>query len=237
MAISRLASLCFDVNDPAGAARFWASVLNWETASEADDPIVVRPTDGTGFSLRFAANSEPKSMKNVIHVDLVSESVEHQRVTVDRLIELGSARVDVGQPAHADHVVLADPEGNEFCVVLRSEFLGDAGFLGAVVFEPADPTTGYFWGKAIGWPVVYDQDGDVAIRAPDGRGPFIAFGPPRGVQRGETRLRLGLASKDDQLATEIDRFVALGARRIDHDVACARLADPDGNEFLVSREP
>jgi SAM-dependent methyltransferase len=48
------------------------------------------------------------------------------------------------------------------------------------VFEPGDPVTGRFWGEAIGWPLVYDQDGDTAIRAPDGKGPFVTFGPPGG---------------------------------------------------------
>ena len=65
--------------------------------------------------------------------------------------------------------------------------------LGAVVFEPANPANGHFWAEAIGWPVVYDQDGDVAIRAPDGRGPFITFGPPGTAKSGKNRLHLDLA--------------------------------------------
>ena len=232
MANCRLAALGFDANDPAGLARFWASVLHWDIGGAGE----VVPTDDTRFLLRFTATSEPKCAKNVIHLDLVSESVGHQETTVDRLRTLGAEPVDIGQPADADHVVLADPEGNEFCVVLRSEFLADARFLGAVVFEPANPATGYFWGKAIGWPVVYDRDGDVAIRAPDGSGPFIAFGPPRAVAPGSSRLRLALAPRDGDVVTEVDRLVALGARRIDRDFPGVVLADPDGNEFSVSPE-
>ena len=117
------------------------------------------------------------------------------------------------------------------------EFLADTDFIGAVVFEPAHPATGHFWGRAIGWPVVYDQDGDVAIRAPDGRGPFITFGPPGVAKSGKNRLHLDLAphANDDQ-ATEVDRLIALGASRIDigqGDVPWVVLADPDGNEFCV----
>ena len=63
------------------------------------------------------------------------------------MIDLGAQHADIGQAAARDHVVLADPEGNEFCVVLRGEFLADTDFLGAVVFEPANPATGYFWGS------------------------------------------------------------------------------------------
>jgi hypothetical protein len=49
-----------------------------------------------------------------------------------------------------------------------------------IVFEPGEPVAGRFWAEAVGWPLVYDQDGDTAIRAPDGEGPFFTFGPPGG---------------------------------------------------------
>jgi len=210
--------------------------LGWEIYDETHDEIGVLPTDGTRFILVFLPVPEPKTTKNPIHLDLVSESVEDQRDIVDQLIALGASRIDIGQ-GDVPWVVLADPEGNEFCVVLRGEFLADTDFIGAVVFEPANPATGYFWGEAIGWPVVYDQDGDVAIRAPDGRGPFITFGPPGVARSGKNRLHLGLAPHaDDDQATEVDRLIALGARRIDigqGDVPWVMLADPNGNEFCV----
>jgi predicted enzyme related to lactoylglutathione lyase len=236
---TRLATLCFDANDPAHLARFWASALGWEVYDDTHEVIGVLPTDGTRFILDFAPVPEPKTTKNPIHLDLVSESIEHQSEIVKRLLGLGAQHVDVGQDADADHVVLADPEGNEFCVVLRGEFLADTGFIGAVVFEPAHPATGHFWGRAIGWPVVYDHDGDVAIRAPDGRGPFITFGPPGVAKAGKNRLHLDLAPHvDDDQATEVDRLIALGARHVDigqADVPWVVLADPDGNEFCVLR--
>lgn len=235
---TRIAHLRFDANDPLRLARFWASNLGWEVDEETDGEIRgeirVLPTDRTPFMLAFFQVSEPKTSKNPIHLDLVSESVEHQRELVDRLTGLGAERVDIGQGLDAEHIVLADPEGNEFCIVIRGEFLADTDYIGAVVFEPANPATGYFWGEAIGWPVVYDQDGDVAIRAPDGRGPFITFGPPRIVESEKNRLHLDLLA-DDQ-ATEVDRLMSLGATRIDagrdHKIR-AEMTDPDGNEFFV----
>jgi len=234
---TRLANLCFASSDSARLAGYWASALGWEIDDRTSDEISVLPTDGTRFTLVFRPTPEPKTVKNQVHLDLVSESVEHQREIVDRSIELGARHIDIGQGSDADHVVLADPEGNEFCVVVRGAFLADTGFIGAVVFEPANPATGRFWGKVIEWPVVYDQDGDVAIRAPDGRGPFITFGPPGVATSGTGRLHLDLApDADDEQATEVDRLIALGARRIDIGQGAAPwvvLADPDGNEFRV----
>ena len=92
-----------------------------------------------------------------------------------------------------DHVVLADPEGNEFCVVLRGEFLADTGLIGAVVFEPAQSGHRSLLGQGDrvagrlrpGWRCCHP--------APDGRGPFITFGPPGIAKRGKNRLHLDLA--------------------------------------------
>jgi predicted enzyme related to lactoylglutathione lyase len=235
--VARLVNLAFDAIDTNRLARFWASTLGWEIDDDNGREIRVLPTDGTQFALVLRAVAEPKTTKNVIHLDLVSESVEHQRAVADRFIELGARHVDIGQGADADHVVLADPEGNEFCIVLRGEFLADTGFLGAVVFEPAYPATGHFWGNAIGWPVVYDQDDDVAVRAPDGTGPFITFGPPGRSRTGEGRLHLDVAPDvDEDQATAVERLLALGAsegRRRSATAPWVVLADPDGNDFRV----
>jgi hypothetical protein len=235
---TRLVTLCFDANDPMRLAGFWAAVLHWDIHAEADDEIVLVPTDGTRFLFSFFPVPEPKTGKNRIHLDLVSESPQHQFEFVDRLIALGAQRVDIGQSGDADHVVLADPEGNELCVVRRSDFSATTDLIGAIVFEPADPIVGRFWSEATGWPIVYDQDGDIAIREPDGRGPFMTFGPPTGTTKtGKNRLHLDIAppAEDDQDA-EVERLIALGARRIDigqGDVSWVVLADPEGNEFCV----
>ena len=157
---------------------------------------------------------------------------------VDGLIVHGARRVDIGQ-GEVGWTVLADPEGNEFCVVRRGEFLATTGLIGAVVFEPAGyPAVGRFWSEATGWPVVYDQDGDLAIRDPTGRGPFITFGPPGGAAKtSKNRLHLDIAPPPGgDLDAEVERLTKLGARPVDvgqGDVSWRVMADPDGNEFCV----
>ena len=96
-------------------ARFWAAVLLWEICDETDEEIGLVPTDGTPFPFLFLPVPEPKTRKNRLHLDLVSESPAHQSEMVDRVITLGARRVDIGQSSDVDHIVLADPEGNEFC--------------------------------------------------------------------------------------------------------------------------
>jgi hypothetical protein len=85
--------------------------------------------------------------------------------------------------------------------------------------------------------LVWDQDEETAIRAPDGTGPFITWGPPVPAKITKNRLHLDIAppAPGDQRA-EVDRLVSLGATRIDlgqGDVDWVVMADPDGNEFCV----
>lgn len=85
---------------------------------------------------------------------------------------------------------------------------------------------------------MYDQDGDTAIRSPDGRGPFVTFGPPAGADKaGKNRLHLDIAPRPDgDQAAEVERLVALGARRVDigqGDVSWVVMGDPEGNESCV----
>jgi glyoxalase superfamily protein len=150
---------------------------------------------------------------------------------------LGAHHIDVGQRPEEGHVVLADPEGNEFCVIEPgNEFLADCGFIGALACD-GTREVGYFWSRALGWPLVWDRDQETAIRAPHG-GPKITWGgPPLMPKTGRNRLRFDLAPPEggDRWA-EIDRLLSLGATRTDLDqgeVGRVVLADPDGNEFGV----
>jgi predicted enzyme related to lactoylglutathione lyase len=234
---SRIFALCLDANDPAGLARFWSGVLGWQTADDSPDGIDLIPNDDTGFRLRFLATEDPKVGQNQMHFDLTSTSPEGQQETVARALALGGRHLDVGQTPEEGHVVLADPEGNELCVIEPGNgFLADCGFVGAVSSDGSQEV-GYFWSEALGWPLVWDQDQETAIRSPHG-GPKITWGgPPLMPKTGKNRLHFHLAppAHGDQQA-EVDRLVSLGATRADigqGEVGWVVMADPDGNEFCV----
>jgi len=234
-----LVALCFDANDPLRLARFWAEALGWEVGDESDDRIRVLPTDGTRFRLEFVPVPEPKVGRNRLHLDLTTTSLEDQERSAARLVELGGRPIDVGQAPDDEHIVLADPEGNELCLIEpTNRFLGDCGRLGAISCD-GTMEVGYFWSAALGWPLVWDQDEETAIRAPDGTGPMITWGgPPVEPKPGKNRLHLHLAPIDADPNSEVDRLVALGATRLDGgQIEGDRivLADPDGNELCVLR--
>ena len=234
---SRLVALVFDANDPLRVARFWSGVLGWEVVETTDDGLVLLPSDDTGFRIEFFPTQDQKAGPNPMHFDLTSTSLEDQRHTVAKALELGARHIDIGQGPEEEHVVLADPEGNEFCVIEPgNKFLADCGFIGALSCD-GSREVGYFWSQALGWPLVWDQDQETAIRSPHG-GPKITWGgPPLMPKTGKNRLHFDLAPPvgADQEA-EVERLVSLGATRIDigqGEVSWVVMADPDGHEFCV----
>ncbi|MGH3432146.1 MAG: VOC family protein [Thermocrispum sp.] len=234
---SHLLAVCFDANDPLGLARFWAGVLGWEMADDARDGVALLPSDDSGFRMRFVSTQEQKAGPNQIHFDLTSTSLEDQQQTVARSLGLGARHIDIGQRPEEDHVVLADPEGNEFCVIEPgNNFLADCGFIGAVNCDGTQEV-GYFWSEALGWPLVWDQDEETAIQSPHGGSKIAWGGPPVRPSIGKNRLHLDLAPPvDGDQQAEVDRLVSLGATRIDigqGEVSWVVMADPDGNEFCV----
>ncbi|MGW0568118.1 VOC family protein [Streptomyces tauricus] len=233
----QLFALSFDANRPENLARFWAGLLGWETVDDPQDGITLLPGDDTGFRLRFLPSQEQKAGQNRMHFDLTSASAEDQRRTVDRALELGGQHIDIGQLPEEKHMVLADPEGNEFCVIEPgNNFLADCGFIGALACDGSQEV-GYFWSKALGWPLVWDQDQETAIRSPHG-GPKITWGgPPLAPRTGRDRVRFDLApTAHGDLSTEVDRLLSLGAKRVDtgqDGLGSVTMTDPDGNEFSV----
>ncbi|WP_043630841.1 VOC family protein [Nonomuraea candida] len=234
---SRLVALCFDANDPSGLARFWAGVLGWEAADDPHGGKVLLPNDDTGFRIRCRPSQEKKVGQNRMHFDLTSTSLEDQQRTVARALELGGRHIDIGQGPEITHVVLADPEGNEFCVIEPgNKFLAECGFIGALACDGSQEV-GYFWSRALDWPLIWDQDEETGIRSPHG-GPKVTWGgPPVAPKHGKNRLHFDVApaAGGDQ-AAEVERLVSLGATRIDigqGETDWVVMADPDGNEFCV----
>ena len=232
-----LIALSFDANDPLRLARFWGDFLGWELVDDPQAGFTLLPSDDTGFRLRFQPTQEPKTVLNHLHFDLTSTSLEDQEQKVARALELGAQHFDVGQLPEEGHVVLADPDGNEFCIIgPGNAFLADCGFIGALSCDGSQEV-GYFWSKALGWPLVWDQDQETAIRSPHG-GPKITWGgPPQRPKTGKHRLHLDLAPPmDGDQQAEVNRLLSLGATQIDigqGDVSWVVLVDPDGHEFCV----
>ncbi|WP_217238513.1 VOC family protein [Streptomyces sp. AC555_RSS877] len=233
----QLFAICFDASEPLDLARFWSGVLGRETADDPHDGAMILPGDDTEFRIRFLPTQERKVGQNRMHFDLTSASLEDQQQTVARALALGGRHIDVGQLPEEDHVVLADPDGNEFCVVgPGNKFLADCGFVGALACDGSQEV-GYFWSEALGWPLVWDQDQETAIQSPHG-GPKITWGgPPVAPKTGRNRLRFDLAPPvhGDRQA-EVDRLVSLGATRVDTgqgEGSWVEMVDPDGNEFRV----
>jgi predicted enzyme related to lactoylglutathione lyase len=117
-----------DCTDVRRVSRFWAEALGWAVAYEAEDEIVLVPQHALtadqrgvpplerGPGLVFVPVPEPKTVKNRLHIDLAPLADDDHAAEVERLVGLGATRADVGQH-DVSWVVLADPEGNEFCVL------------------------------------------------------------------------------------------------------------------------
>jgi hypothetical protein len=108
---SRWYTVVVDATDPARLARWWAEVLDYRILHEAPDEVVIARDEHTFPGLIFGSVTEPKSVKNRLHIDLNPD---------DRDAE-GARHVDIGQGDSVSWVVLADPEGNEFCVLRARE--------------------------------------------------------------------------------------------------------------------
>jgi len=113
MAVS-LHHVVIDTHDLPGLARFWCGVLDWRILSEREREVVIGPGEFAETGICFMPVSEPKTVKNRLHFDLAPDD---QDAEVERILALGARRVDIGQSETVGWVVLADPEGNEFCVL------------------------------------------------------------------------------------------------------------------------
>jgi catechol 2,3-dioxygenase-like lactoylglutathione lyase family enzyme len=229
--LSQMLTVTFDAHDPARLARFWADVLGREVVGGA-----LLPGGVTQLSLRFVQSDQEKVGLNRVHLHLTSAVPADQQQTVATALALGAGHLDVGQRPEEEHIVLADPEGNEFCVIeAGNSFLAGCGFLGELACD-GTREVGLFWSEALGWPLVWDQDQETAIQSPHGGTKVAWGGPPLRPKVGRNRQRFDLVPADGDQAAEVDRLVALGATRlgVDGDGA-VELADPDGNEFSVRK--
>jgi catechol 2,3-dioxygenase-like lactoylglutathione lyase family enzyme len=114
-----VSQLSIDAHDPGAQARWWADVLGWQVVWEDEDEVGIEPLDDSATSWLFLRVPDEKSVKNRLHVDLRPPDGSDQPTELGRLLDLGAVPIDIGQGSDATWHVLADPEGNEFCL-LRS---------------------------------------------------------------------------------------------------------------------
>ena len=235
---TRLVNVVADAADPAASAHWWAEALGWEVTFETRHEVAVEPPDGgPGIPLVFVPVPDHKSVPNRVHLDLASASAAAQAALVDRLLGMGATPADVGQ-GEVPWVVLADPEGNELCVLEPRDRYRDTGPIAAVVMAAADPAgLARFWAGAAAWPVAEVGDRLVALRHPSGGGPFLELVRSATPKLVKNRLHLDVAPHPgDDPATEVARLLDLGATHADigqGKVTWTVLADPEGNELCV----
>lgn len=118
----RFTELVVDCRDPEALAAFWAAVLDYrELSRDEDGAIEIGPEAGFGGpapTLVFAPVPEPTPGKVKLHIDL-SPTDRDQDAELQRLLDLGATRAEVGQTGEESWHVLADPEGNAFCLLRR----------------------------------------------------------------------------------------------------------------------
>jgi catechol 2,3-dioxygenase-like lactoylglutathione lyase family enzyme len=228
----RLEAVTFEVTDAAAVAAFWAGLLGRQVVTESGSAFL--PGDDTQVGLRFVTSATEPAGPRRLHLHLTSDSLEHQQHTVETALLLGGRHVDVGQRPDEKHVVLADPGGNEVCVIEPgNNYLAGTGYLGEVTCD-GSREVGLFWRVALGWPLVWDRGEQTGIQSPLG-GTKISWDswgrPPLDAGSGRVGQRFDLVTAD--LAHEAERLVALGATRLSALSDGVELADPDGTEFAL----
>ena len=105
-----------DARDLPTLAHFWAEALRWQILSVRENEVVIGPHESAPVGMCFMPVREAKVVKNRLHLDLTT-TPDDREAKIERLIALGARRVNIGQTGEESWTVLADPEGNEFCVV------------------------------------------------------------------------------------------------------------------------
>lgn len=237
---TRLVQINMKARDDAALGRFWAAALGWSVSSEGPGVTNLEPEgfvypDPVAVCIDLAVSAEPKTVKNRVHVDLATTSAVHQAELVTRLKELGATPVDLGQ-GDVSWTVMADPEGNEFCV-LDSRY-EETGPIATVVVDCADPPAmADFWSQATDWTLLRVSDQNAVLRSSQGVGPYLQFLRTPDPKTVWNRVHLDLRPyPGDNHEAEAARLIALGATAVDlgpNDLPWTVLADPEGNEFCL----
>ena len=232
-----LENLVIDSVDPQRLGRFWEEALGTERLTDEPDGFETRLTVGDGpvLDLCFQRVPEPPSQLPRLHLDLLGGA--RRAKEVDRFLSLGARHVDIGQ-GDVPWVVLADPEGNPFCLIEERAAYVDTGPIAALPLHSADPARDAdFWSWLTGWT---DAAGVAprTLRHPSMRGPLLELCPeeaPKGATKNRLHLDVRLEAGDDP--DEVAAAIAgRGGRELQSqwgELPWRLYTDPSGNEFCV----
>ncbi|HEY7476615.1 MAG TPA: VOC family protein, partial [Actinomycetota bacterium] len=227
--------------DPARVASFWAGALGY-TLVDAD-PGGAYDADPSGRvrGLFFQPVPEPKTVKNRVHLDL--RAPDTMAAEVERIGALGATQLRYVEEGAGWWTVMADPEGNEFCVLRGA---GEGGRrttpgLDSVVVDCGDPfPVAAFWIEALGYREHERGDTGIEIVGPRPGDPMLSFVTVPEPKTVKNRLHLDVRPTDT-MATEVQRVETLGATQLRYvEEGGSRwtvMADLEGNEFCVLRGP
>jgi Glyoxalase-like domain len=247
VALVRLENIVWDARDPHRLGRFWAAALGAEPITNEPDAVEarIRLTDDFFLDLCFQRVARPSASPARLHPDLSGGA--RQQEVVQRLLDLGAERADIGQGA-VPWVVLTDPEGNAFCVMDDREVYRDTGPIAALPLDSADPDRdAAFWTAITGWMPCAETagaatpgaatPGAATLRHPSGVGPLLALCHEPEPKRGKNRLHLDVRrdAGDDHI---VERVLDWGATPLPDpsDLPWLVFTDPSGNEFCILRQ-
>jgi predicted enzyme related to lactoylglutathione lyase len=232
-----LENVVMDAVEPQRLGRFWEAALGCERLSDEPDGYETRLTveDGPVLDLCFQRVAEPASGRPRLHLDVSGGA--RQAAEVDRLLALGASHLDIGQ-GDVPWVVLADPEGNPFCVMEERASYAGSGPLAALPLDSSDPDRDAdLWSWLSGWTEVAGE-APRSLQHPSRRGPLLELCPetsPKGGAKNRTHLDIRLQAGDDPDEVAA-RILEGGGRELHPDwgVLPWRLyTDPSGNDFCV----
>lgn len=232
-----LENLGLDAQDPTTLGRFWEALLGTTTLTDEADLFETRLTvpDGPVLDLCFQRVPEPVAPDPRLHLDI--SGGDRQAEVVERALALGARHLDIGQH-DVPWVVLADPEGNPFCVMEDRPEYAVSGPIAALPLDSADPARdAAFWAELSGW-VAVGSAMPAALRHPSGRGVLLELCPesaPKGERKNRLHLDIRLEPGDD-VDTVVRRVVDLGGRELHPDwgeLPWRVVTDPSGNELCL----
>ncbi len=234
-----LENLSVDARDPRALGRFWEALLGaGPTLTDEPDLFETRLAEPEGLvlDLCFQRVPEPVTPDPRLHLDVGGGA--RQAEVVQRALGLGARHLDIGQH-DVPWVVLADPEGNPFCVMEERPEYAASGPIAALPLDSADPARdAAFWAELSGWQPVSSAM-PAALRHPSGRGVLLELCPePRPkdeATKNRLHLDIRLEAGDDEEAV-VARVVELGGRELHPgwgELPWRVVTDPSGNELCL----